>query len=204
MPDDRRLSRGANWAQIISLPIALIALGWAVYTFVFPLSAGGSAPTDTGPASEPVPTAQEPGHSPVRVAGDLSVRLIDQALCFLRSGNDGRWDVNVMFSVVWTGDGPVPPSTLQVTTDTGRTRDWHFSPPPVPAGRVALGQPGSYVDTYVDQDERYLGRSFRLTVTIDPANTLTEPAEGNNTAHVVVHIPEIAPPPDASVTVKCR
>lgn len=133
--------------------------------------------------------------------GDFTVALYTSWGCRLRGGANGYFDVNLGFTIGWTGVNgtPMPQNKLRLTTQFGRSRDWGWG---VPNGPV-LNQ-GNWIDTFVDQDSRYLNTLLRITVKIDPSDAVPETNEGNNTITVYVDLRgKPVPPPNVNVTVPC-
>jgi hypothetical protein len=138
-------------------------------------------------------------------AGDLTVRPLNGGECYLRAGADQYWDIDLWFSIGWTEPAgfPVPANKIRLATDIGRSRDWSFSPVPTPPGHIVLHQPGNWIDTFVDPDERYLKRLLRISVTVDPDNTVTETVEDNNEITLVVDLRVDLPAPNNNKRVHC-
>jgi hypothetical protein len=130
-------------------------------------------------------------------AGDFTVGPLNGGHCFLRSGGAGTWDVDLWFTIGWTGvnGAPMPANKLRLTTDVGRSRDWGFS---------TLGQPGNWFDTFIDPDNRYLNRLLRVTVTVDPDNAVAETVENNNRFVLVVDLRTPLPPANTNKQVPCH
>lgn len=133
---------------------------------------------------------------PPEAAGDFTVGLSELMGCYLRSGQDGAWDVNVWLTVGWSGTGgrAMPPNGVRLVTDVGRAKDWRFT---------TLGN-GSTLDTFVDSDDRYLGRELRITATVDPDRAVRETAETNNSATILVDLRGGLPLPNTNRQVACR
>lgn len=133
----------------------------------------------------------------VRPAGDFTVGPLPGNWCFLRGGTNGYWDVDMWFQLGWTSTNgsSAPANKVRVTTDVGAWRDWTFAtvrPPPT-----------DYLDTFADQDDRYLNRLLRVRVTIDPDDTVFETVETNNTFVLVVDLRDALPVPGTNEEVHC-
>ncbi|MBP2326692.1 hypothetical protein JOF56_007077 [Kibdelosporangium banguiense] len=130
-------------------------------------------------------------------AGDFTVGPLNGGHCFLRSGSNGTWDVDMWFTIGWTSatGTAMPANKLRLTTDVGRSRDWGFS---------QLGQPGDWIDTFIDPDNRYLNRVLKVTVAVDPDNAVAETVETNNKFTLVVDLRTPLPPANTNKEVPCH
>jgi hypothetical protein len=176
-------------------------------TGTFP-TATTSATNKPGVGPIPGPTTTAPGTTttePLPLTDDFAVGLYNGGQCFLRNGENGVWDINLWFTIGWTSTNgtPLPANKVRLTTDVGRAQDTYFSIAPTPPGHTALNQPGNVLDTLVDQDDRYLDRLLRVTVTVDPDNAITETSEPNNTIILVVDLRTSFPPPNTRQAVNC-
>jgi len=142
------------------------------------------------------PTAATRSTSPAKPIGDFSVSLLEDYGCTLRAGQNGYWDLNIWYTVGWVSvqNHPMPAGHLRVVTDLQRTKDWSLS---------TVGQPGNYLDTFVDRDDRYLGRFLAVRATVQPDGDVPETSASNNSIDLSVDLRGGLPPSGTNLRVPC-
>ena len=183
-------------AFVAGEPVTLFAKPNAGQTFTG--WTGACAGTDGTCALLMDDTKRSSANFRVRPVGDFTVGPLPGNWCYLRSGENGIWDVDMWFQLGWTStDGSAAPANkVRVTTDVGTWRDWTFN--------TVLPPPLDYLDTFATQDDRYLNRLLRATVTIDPDDTVAETVETNNTFVLVIDLRTALPPPNTNKEVECH
>lgn len=128
--------------------------------------------------------------------GDFGVSLLEDYGCLLRSGDAGAWDIDIWYTVNWVSpdNHPMPTGSLRVTTDLARSKDWSLN---------ALGSPGGYLDTFVDRDDRYLGRFVTVKATVRPDGEVPESSMENNSLTLSVDLRGGLPPAGTNLRVPC-
>jgi hypothetical protein len=116
--------------------------------------------------------------------------------CTLRNGQSGQWDLDIWYTVSWVSadNHPMPSGVLHLATDLDRTKDWSLS---------TLGQPGNYLDTFVDADSRYLGRFLTVRATVQPDTAVPETSTANNSLALTVDLRGGLPPENTNHRVPC-
>ncbi|MEJ3747623.1 hypothetical protein WEI85_30575 [Actinomycetes bacterium KLBMP 9797] len=155
---------------------------------------GGSSTGAPAQAAGTSPTPARP--SPAKPIGDFSVALLEDYGCTLRTGQDGNWDINIWYTVNWVSasNHPMPSGRLRVVSDLDRTKDWSFS---------LIGQPGNYLDTFVESDNRYLGRFVTVTAKVHTDSRVPETSTANNTLALRVDLRGGLPPAGTNQKVPC-
>lgn len=148
---------------------------------------------------KPVPGSATKGSgsgTSTKPIGDFSVSLLEDYGCILRSGEAGYWDLDIWYTINWVSpeNHPMPTGNLRLVTDLERSKDWSLN---------QLGSPGGYLDTYVDADDRLLGRFATVRATIRPDREVPETSTKNNSMALTVDLRGGLPPANTNLRVPC-
>jgi hypothetical protein len=125
----------------------------------------------------------------VRARGDLTIHLAGG--CTWYQDSLGELWLDPTLAASWTGPAPFPSTAFSMTSNYGK----HTAGGPVtssaPFTWAIGGEPTA--------GNAFLGHTVKLTVTIDPGNSIVETNEGDNVAVVTVTVPATPPPSTGTV-----